>query len=111
MQSRRKLPRVASTVKTMRRLLVAGCHCVFTRDLFVMSVLLFRLVFTLGRFLRGGRHFHEDQRQQGENQGLHHSHKKLKRDEYHVAYSGQQESENRQHRAACKEIAEKTESE
>src|ERR1700724_4432580 len=62
-------------------------------------------------FIRSGRHFHEDQRQQGEDQSLHHCYKKFKRDEYHIAYSGHQESENRQHRAACEEVAEKTESE
>src|ERR1700686_5836438 len=76
-----------------------------------MRELLFGFMLTFSMFVRSGRHLQEDQRQQREDQCLYHRHKKLKRNEYHISYGGQQESENRQHRTAREEIAEKTESE
>src|SRR5579859_387540 len=94
----------ASSKRHTNKLLVAG-NCLFTLSLNVVFNFCLRFVF--GR----GRHLQEDQRQQREDQGLHESHKNLKRDENNVRQGGYQECEHSQYRAAREDVAEKTESE
>src|SRR5712692_11569894 len=99
--------RVASTVKPGVESLVAGCHFPFFLS---MRKLFFCFMHALSLFVRGGRHFHEDQCQQREDQGLHQGHEDLERDKYHISQSGYQESKDGQHCTACEDVAKETES-
>src|SRR5579871_6021035 len=79
--------------------------------LFILPVFRLGLVLAFLVLVRSGRHLHEDQRQQCEDQRLHKGDEQFEGDEDHVSYRRQQEGEERQDRAAREDVAKETEGE